>query len=189
MSLQTTTWQTAGPYFRIGLERLFQDDIARPGVQGERVSIHGRIVDGDGIPIPDAAIEIWQANAEGKYAHPADTQDKPLEQSFSGFARIPTDDQGFFRFTTIKPGSVPAPDGRPQARHLVVGVLMRGLLKGLVTRAYFPGEPLNAQDPVLNLIESTRRKTLILNQSPERKDLFTWEIHMQGEHETVFLDF
>jgi len=189
MSLQTTTWQTVGPYFRIGLERLFEHDIAGPQVRGERVSVLGRIVDGAALPIPDAVIEIWQANAEGKYAHPADTQDKPLEQSFSGFGRIPTDEEGYFRFTTIKPGVVPFPGGKQQAPHLVVGVLMRGLLKGLVTRAYFPNEPLNAEDPVLSLIEANRRETLMLHRSTERKDLLTWEIRMQGEHETVFLDF
>ena len=189
MSLQTTTWQTVGPFFRIGLERLFQQDVAGEGAQGERVSVLGRIVDGDGVPIPDAVVEIWQANACGKYAHPADTQDKPLEQSFSGFGRIPTDDAGYFRFTTIKPGSVPAPNGAAQAPHLVAGVLMRGLLRGLVTRAYFPDEPLNLEDPILNLIEPSRRKTLILSSSRERKDLLIWEIRMQGEHETVFLDF
>ena len=82
MSLQATTWQTVGPFFCIGFERLFEADIAGEGVLGERVAVQGRVLDGDGIPIPDAVIEIWQANVHGKYAHPADTQDKPLEQGF-----------------------------------------------------------------------------------------------------------
>ena len=111
MSLQATTWQTVGPFFCIGFERLFKADIAGEGVLGERVAVQGRVLDGDGIPIPDAVIEIWQANVHGKYAHPADTQDKPLEQGFAGFGRIPTDETGAFRFTTIKPGSVPGPKG------------------------------------------------------------------------------
>jgi protocatechuate 3,4-dioxygenase alpha subunit len=189
MSLQTTTWQTVGPFFRIGLEHLFEADVAGEGVQGDRLAVQGRVLDGDGIPIPDAVIEIWQANSEGKYAHPEDRQDKPLEQGFGGFGRIPTDDEGCFRFTTIKPGAVPAPDGTLQAPHLVVGILMRGLLRGLVTRAYFPNEPLNESDMILRLIAPSRRRTLILTPSPQHNNLFTWEIHMQGENETVFLEF
>lgn len=188
MSLQTTTWQTVGPFFRIGLEKLFEHDVAGEGAAGERVRVRGRIVDGDGAPIPDALIEVWQANAEGKYAHPDDTQDKPLEPGFRGFARIPTDDDGVFQFTTVKPGSVPGADGNPQAPHLEVGVLMRGLLRGLVTRAYFPDEALNVCDQALNLIDADRRSTLILRRTAQ-PDLFTWQIAMQGKDETVFLDF
>ena len=189
MSLQASTWQTVGPFFRIGLERLFTDDVAGEGALGERFDILGRVVDGLGAPVPDAVIEVWQANAHGKYAHVVDQQDKPLEQGFRGFGRIPTDDEGYFRFSTIKPGSVPGPDGRPQAPHLVIGLLMRGLLKGLVTRVYFPGDSLNLEDTILKLIEPSRRETLIFTDSRERKNLLTWEIRMQGEHETVFLDF
>ncbi len=188
MSLQMTTWQTVGPFFRIGLEKLFQADIAGEGASGTRLRVQGRIVDGDGLPIPDAVIEIWQANSHGKYDHPDDMQDKPLEPGFRGFGRIPSDDEGYFRFTTVKPGSVPGADGKQQAPHLVVGVLMRGLLRGLVTRAYFPGEPLNETDTVLGLVEPERRQTLLLSQTNE-PDLVTWQIAMQGEDETVFLDF
>jgi protocatechuate 3,4-dioxygenase alpha subunit len=116
-------------------------------------------------------------------------QDKPLEQGFGGFGRIATDDDGCFRFSSIKPGSVPGPGGSAQAPHLVVGLLMRGLLKGLVTRAYFPGDPLHATDPVLRLIEPVRRHTLILETSPSHAGRFLWTIRMQGKGETVFLDF
>jgi protocatechuate 3,4-dioxygenase alpha subunit len=189
MSLQMTTWQTVGPFFSIGLERLFDADIAGVGVKGERVAIEGRLLDGDGLPIRDAVIEIWQANSAGKYAHPDDTQDKPLEPGFQGFGRIPTNDDGVFRFTTIKPGPVPGLGGKTQAPHLVVGLMMRGLLKGLVTRAYFPGEVLNATDPVLQLIAPERRGTLIMQASPEHPELLRWEIRMQGPDETVFLEF
>ncbi len=189
MSLQTSTWQTVGPFFQIGLERLFQADIAGEGVRGTRVAVQGRVLDGTGAPVPDAVIEVWQANAEGKYNHPDDSQDKPLEQGFEGFGRIPTDDQGVFRFSTIKPGSVPGPGGQAQAPHLVIGLLMRGLLRGLVTRAYFPDEPANADDPILQLVPPQRRPTLIMQRSTERDGLLLWEIRMQGDNETVFVDF
>jgi len=184
-----TTWQTVGPFFQIGMERLYQADIAGEGVTGERIRIDGRLVDGEGLPIPDAVIEIWQANSYGKYAHPDDKQDKPLEQRFRGFGRIATDDDGYFRFSTIKPGITPGPNGTAQAPHLVVRLMMRGLLRGLVTRAYFADDPRNNTDPVLQLIEPERRSTLMLKPSPEDATLLRWTIHMQGENETVFLDF
>ena len=189
MSLQSTTWQTVGPFFRIGLESLFEADIAGEKVKGERVAIAGRLLDGDGKPIPDAAIEIWQANSEGKYAHAVDTQDKPLEQGFRGFGRLPTDDEGRFRVTTIKPGSVPGPGTTLQAPHLVVSIVMRGLLKGLVTRAYFPDEPFNATDPILQLVDPARRGTLVMKRSADDANVLLWEIQMQGPQETVFLEF
>jgi protocatechuate 3,4-dioxygenase alpha subunit len=189
MSLRTTTWQTVGPYFRIGLERLFAHDIAGECAQEERVFVHGRVVDGAGLPIPDAVVEVWQANTAGKYAHPEDTQDKPIEQGFRGFGRIPTDDEGNFRFSTIKPGPVPGPGNIDQSPHLVITVVMRGLLRGLVTRAYFPTEPQLATDPILQLVDPARRSTLILQPSPEQARLFHWEIRVQGDGETVFFDF
>jgi len=185
-----TTWQTVGPFFSIGLERLYCADIAGEGVAGERIRVVGRLLDGDGNPIPDAVIEVWQANAHGKYAHPGDTQDKPLEQGFRGFGRIATDEFGGFHFSTIKPGPVASPDGPPQARHLIISLVMRGLLRGLVTRAYFPSDPLHATDPVLRCVAAERRSSLIL--SPANDDevsTFGWTIHMQGPQETVFFDF
>ncbi len=185
-----TTWQTVGPFFSIGLERLYRADIAGPGVAGERIRIAGRLLDGDYNPIPDAVVEVWQANAHGKYAHPGDTQDKPLEQGFRGFGRIATDDLGEFRFSTVKPGSVLTQSGEPQAPHLVVSLMMRGLLRGLVTRAYFPKEGLNATDPVLQCVPPARRSTLLLSSLVENDvPTFGWTIHMQGPSETVFFDF
>lgn len=189
MSLQMTTWQTVGPFFHIGLERLFAQDISGEGAEGERMEVAGRVLDGDGLPIPDAAVEIWQANTHGKYAHPDDTRDLPLEQGFRGFGRIPTDDDGCFRFTTIKPGVVPGPEGMPQAPHLVVGVLMRGLLKGLVTRLYFAGDARNEADPILQLVPAERRHTLLLTRAPDSESAWQCVLRMQGEEETVFLDF
>src|SRR5207302_3379353 len=129
---------TVGPYLHIGLDWLTRDQLAAPGAGGQHVAIEGLVLDGAGNPVNDALIEIWQANAHGKYAHPDDLQHKPIEQGFSGFGRVPTNDAGAFRFTTIKPGAVPGPDGRMQAPHLAITVFMRGLLRHLVTRLYFP---------------------------------------------------
>jgi protocatechuate 3,4-dioxygenase, alpha subunit len=193
VSLQATTWQTVGPFFRIGCQWLNKDNLVGEGVSGERVTIHGRVFDGDGIPVPDAMIEIWQANAHGKYAHPEDTQSKLLEPGFTGYGRIPTDDNGAFRFTTIKPGPVPAPegshpDGKEQAPHILVSVFMRGLLTRLITRIYFPDEPRNATDYVLNLVEPSRRPTLIAKRVSGAPGMLEWNVVLQGADETVFFE-
>ena len=166
MSLQTTSSQTVGPYLHIGLTWLVTDNLVGPGVSGEKITIEGRVLDGDGEPVSDALVEIWQANAHGKYAHPDDPQDKPLEPGFKGFGRVPTDDQGRFRFTTIKPGRVAAPGGGLQAPHINVLIFMRGMLKQLTTRIYFPGDPANAEDAVLQSVPQARRETLIAKPSP-----------------------
>jgi protocatechuate 3,4-dioxygenase alpha subunit len=188
VTLGATTSQTVGPFFTIGLTRMNRSELAGPGVSGERVTVEGRVVDGDGVPIPDAVIEIWQANSFGKYAHPEDLQDKPLESGFLGYGRVPTDDGGRFSFTTIKPGAVPGPDGKMQAPHLAVSVFMRGLLKRLVTRIYFPDEAGNADDFVLNLVEASRRGTLIARAVLGKAGVLEWNVVMQGESETVFFD-
>lgn len=187
MSLHATGSQTVGPYLHIGLNWLTTRTIASPGVQGERISIQGRLIDGDGAGVSDGLIEVWQANAEGKYPHPEDRQRKPLEKGFRGFGRIPTDAKGAFRFSTIKPGRVPGPGGRLQAPHLVVAVFMRGLLKHLATRIYFPDEPANAEDPILKLVPAPRRATLIAKR--KAKGVLEWNILLQGRNETVFFDF
>jgi protocatechuate 3,4-dioxygenase alpha subunit len=188
MSLQATTSQTIGPFFKIGLHWLVRDNLAEAGVSGERVRIEGRVVDGDGIPVPDAFLEIWQANAQGKYAHPEDSQPKPVDPKFTGYGRIPTNGEGTFRFTTIKPGPVPGPDGNEQAPHLLVSVFMRGLLRRLVTRVYFPDEPLNAADYILNLVEPARRSTLIATRISGHPGALEWNVILQGSNETVFFD-
>jgi protocatechuate 3,4-dioxygenase alpha subunit len=187
MSLRASTSQTIGPYLRIGLEWMVIEDLAPRGIAGERVSIEGWVLDGDGKPVNDAAVEIWQANSHGKYASPADLQDKPLERGFRGYGRSLTDEAGAFRFRTIKPGPVPGPDGKPQAPHLNVTIFMRGLLKQLVTRMYFPDEPANATDPVLNLVPAERRQALIARKT--RDGLLEWNLVLQGKNETVFFDF
>lgn len=179
--------QTVGPYLHIGLNWLNNDRIAPPGAKGERVVIQGRLLDGDGAGVGDGLIEIWQANAAGKYAHPEDRQKKALEKGFRGFGRIPTDRRGHFRFSTLKPGRVPGPGGELQAPHLLVTVFMRGLLKQLSTRIYFPGDPANTQDTVLKLVPAARRATLIAQR--RARGALQWNIVLQGRNETVFFDF
>jgi protocatechuate 3,4-dioxygenase alpha subunit len=188
VSLQATTSQTVGPFFKIGFEWLYRDSLAAEGVSGTRVTIQGRVLDGDGIPVSDAMLEIWQANAHGKYAHPGDTQDKPLEPGFKGYGRVPTSADGRFRFATIKPGRVAGPDGNPQAPHLLVAVFMRGMLRRLVTRIYFPDEPGNAADLILNLVEPARRSTLIAKNTAGDPGTLEWNVVLQGADETVFFD-
>ena len=188
MSLHATTSQTVGPFFSIGFSWLYRENLAGANVSGERVEIAGCILDGDGNPVPDGIVEIWQANSNGKYAHPDDPQEKPIDKGFSGYGRVPTDDEGRFRFSTIKPGRVPGPDGRLQAPHLAVSVFTRGLLQRLITRLYFSDEPSNADDFVLNLVEAGRRGTLIARKLGDRPGTLEWNVVLQGPGETVFFD-
>jgi protocatechuate 3,4-dioxygenase alpha subunit len=188
MTVPATTWQTVGPFFKIGLAWLYRDDLADANVPGEHIEITGIVLDGDGKPVPDAVLELWQANSRGKYAHPEDLQDKPLDKNFSGFGRVGTDDSGRFRFTTIRPGQVPAPDESAslQAPHINVSICTRGLLRRLVTRIYFPDEPANATDFALSLVDPARRATLVATKSGSSK--FEWNVVLQGANETVFFD-
>ena len=187
MSLRASTSQTIGPYLRIGLEWMVIEDLAPPGVAGDRVRLEGRVVDADGKPVNDAAVEIWQANSQGKYASPEDMQAQPVEKAFRGYGRSLTDDAGAFRFRTIKPGRVPGPEGKLQAPHLTVTIFMRGLLKQLQTRIYFPDDPANADDPVLNLVPAERRATLVAKKRAD--GALEWNVVLQGKNETVFFDF
>jgi protocatechuate 3,4-dioxygenase, alpha subunit len=167
---------------------LNMSQMAQINFPGEQVTIEGCVLDGNEKPVNDAVIEIWQANAHGKYAHPEDAQERPLQAGFRGFGRVFTDDSGAFHLTTIRPGTVPGPDGTWQAPHLVVSVAMRGLLKRLVTRIYFPGEPANDHDPILQLVEPARRSTLIARKSTGREGFLEWNVILQGDDETVFFD-
>jgi protocatechuate 3,4-dioxygenase, alpha subunit len=187
--LIASAWQTVGPFFSLGLAPGYVTDLAGPNAQGQRIVISGRIFDGDEVPITDALLEIWQANAHGKYAHPEDTQQKPLDPNFLGHGRIPTDEKGRFSFTTIKPGSVDSHLGHPQAPHLSVSLMMRGLLRRLNTRIYIPNQLLNATDPIFQLVEPSRQPTLLLVPQDASSSKFRWDIHMQGDHETVFFEF
>jgi protocatechuate 3,4-dioxygenase alpha subunit len=183
-----TPSQTVGPFFHLGFAGLLQPEIASPGVAGQRLSVTGRIVDGDGQPVPDAALEIWQADAEGRYVQVEARRAERSDGRFRGFGRVPTDAAGAFRFTTVKPGAVPGPGGRTQAPHLLVVVFMRGLLKHLVTRMYFPDDPANPQDPILSLVEPARRRTLVARGRGGEPALLEWNVVLQGADETVFFD-
>src|SRR5918999_1330264 len=187
MSLLLTPSQTTGPFVAISFERTVVADVAPPSVAGERYEIRGRVLDGDGKPVDDAVIETWQANAHGKYAHPEDTREKLLEPEFKGFGRVLSDPQGAFKLKTIKPGRVPGPGDTLQAPHLVVFVFMRGLLKHLMTRIYFPDEPANAEDPILALVPAERRSTLMARRIDH--GVLEWNVVLQGKDETVFFDY
>ena len=138
-------------------------------------------MDADQKPVHDAAVEIWQANAHGKYAHPEDTQNKPLEAGFKGYGRVLTDENGGFDFTTVKPGRVPGPDRKEQAPHIDVSVFVRGLLRRLVTRIYFADDPANEQDAVLALVPAERRGTLMAKREGDGKDLLRFDIRLSGD--------
>jgi protocatechuate 3,4-dioxygenase, alpha subunit len=180
-----TPSQTVGPYLRIGLldgpiaNRLVDESDPRA------IRISGVLLDGAGDPVPDGMVEIWQANAAGRYAHPADDRDDiPLEDGFQGFGRSETVDSGRFEFVTVKPGRVPWVDGRLQAPHLLVGVFARGLLKRVVTRMYFPDEEAaNAADLVLLGLEPEERATLVARAE---EGALRFDIVLQGPGETTF---
>ena len=200
--VKETASQTAGPYVHIGLiphqagfdifEKNFGNAIAGAKTAGQRIRIEGCVFDGTGMPLRDVLIETWQANAAGRYNHPADTQDKPLDPDFRGWARSGSDfETGIYTIDTIKPGVVPGRHGRPMAPHLNFWIVARGINIGLNTRMYFADErEANAADPVLNLIElEVRRKTLLAEPvTRDGKIVYRFDIRLQGENETVFFD-
>ncbi|HKW79376.1 MAG TPA: protocatechuate 3,4-dioxygenase subunit alpha [Casimicrobiaceae bacterium] len=188
MSLLATPSQTAGPFLRIGFTALAVDAIAAAGTAGPPIAIAGTIVDGDRKPVGDAAIEIWQADAEGKYAQ-ASERGSVTAGAFRGFGRILTDADGAFRFSTVKPGAVRGPGGALQAPHLAVTIFMRGLLRQLSTRIYFPDDPANAADPVLQRVPAERRATLIARRPAQEENALRWDVVLQGDGETVFFDY
>jgi protocatechuate 3,4-dioxygenase alpha subunit len=189
MSVLQTPSQTIGPFFKPSLMKSGDETLARRESRGERIAIVGRVLDGDGAPVDDAMVEIWQANADGRYDHPDDTQEKLIDPQFHGFGRAATDQHGAFRFETIKPGPAPGVGNVLQAPHINVSVFARGLLKRLTTRIYFPDEPSNDADVVLNAVPNARRATLIARVESTTPQLaLRFDIVLQGENETVFFD-
>jgi len=199
-----TPSQTVGPFFAYGLspkgrcqwdpngtyswKETVGDNLVTPDAAGEKIRIEGCITDGDGMPINDAMIEIWQADAQGRYASPRDDRARPNTQ-FKGFGRSATDKNGVYSFDTIKPGAVPGPNGQQQAPHIVVCIYSRGMLRQVYTRLYFEGEAANNADPILKLVPAERRGTLIAHkESRGGQALFRFDIRVQGEGETVFFD-
>lgn len=189
MSFPLTPSQTVGPYLHIGLDWLNTTELAGPGVAGERLVIEGRLLDAEGQIVPDGLIEIWQANAHGKYPHADDARDLPADAGFLGFGRCPTDAEGRFRFSTIKPGNVPDAGGRAQAPHILVNVFARGLLKQLTTRIYFPQDD-HGGDAVLAAVPAERRATLVARPVAGRPGVLEWNVVLGGggADETVFFD-
>jgi protocatechuate 3,4-dioxygenase alpha subunit len=180
-----TPSQTSGPYLSIGLLRRPTANELVDRRDPRAVVIRGRLLDGAGEGVPDGMVEVWQANAAGRYRHPADDREGvALEDGFVGFGRCGTEDDGRFEIVTVKPGAVPWPGGGMQAPHLLVTVFARGLLKHAVTRLYFPDEAeANAADPVLSGLDEAARGTLVA--SPEGDGL-SFEIRLQGTGQTTF---
>lgn len=201
--LAETASQTAGPYVHIGLapqaagfnifEKNFSHVLTNSHTQGERIIVEGRVFDGSGTAVRDVLLEVWQANAAGRYNHPADQQtNKDLDEDFRGWGRTCSDfDSGVWRFDTIKPGAVIGRDGRMMAPHLNLWIVARGINIGLNTRMYFSDEQAaNENDPVLNLIEWELRRNTLIGKRERRGDevVYTFDIFLQGEKETVFFD-
>jgi protocatechuate 3,4-dioxygenase alpha subunit len=185
VGLELTPSQTVGPFFSFGLLRTPQAELVPPGTPGA-IRIVGRVLDGAGEPVPDALVEIWQADRSGRYAHPEDGREElPLEPGFTGFGRCGTEDEGRFSFVTVKPGKVPGPDGGDQAPHIEVSVFARGLLNRLATRLYFPDESeANELDPVLASIPDPQRRATLV--AVEEDGVLRFDIRLQGEQETAF---
>ena len=179
-----TPSQTVGPYFAYCLTpddydfpAVFSADLTGPSVGGQRIVVEGRVTDGDGLPVNDAMLEIWQADPEGRYAHPADTRARG-NTGFAGFGRVATNGDGVFRFTTVKPGAAPGRGGALQAPHIAVNLFARGMLRHVVTRIYFPDEPATETDAVLALVPQEGAGGVV----------YRFDIRLQGERETVFFE-
>ena len=201
--MRETASQTAGPYVHIGLapqqagfdifENNFGSVLTNDKTRGERIRIEGRVFDGIGTVLKDVLIESWQANADGKYAHPADRQPgKAIDDNFRGWGRSCTDfDTGIYTIDTIKPGVVTGRNGRFMAPHINLWIVARGINLGLNTRLYFGDEvEANQKDAVLNIIEWEARRATLVAQRTEKdgKTVYRFDIRLQGEAETVFFD-
>ncbi|MFL6626900.1 MAG: protocatechuate 3,4-dioxygenase subunit alpha [Vitreoscilla sp.] len=201
--LRETASQTAGPYVHIGLAPkaagfdIFASDfgpvLVTPETQGERITIEGRVFDGSGTPLRDVLLELWQANAQGRYAHAADRQPgKALDAAFRGWGRACSDfETGTWSFETIKPGAVTGRHGVAMAPHVNLWIVARGINIGLHTRMYFDDEAqANAADPVLGLVEwEVRRRTLVgRREQRDGRTVYRFDIHLQGDDETLFFD-
>jgi protocatechuate 3,4-dioxygenase alpha subunit len=197
---ELTPSQTVGPFYAYGLtpkgrakwdpngqyswKETVGDNLITPDVVGDRIRIEGAIYDGDGKPINDAMLEIWQADGQGRYANAPGSRERS-NAAFKGHGRSACDNNGVFSFDTVKPGQVAGPNGKMQAPHIVVAIFGRGMLRQVYTRLYFDGEAANATDPILALVPAERRDTLM---AKKQGNVWRWDVHMQGDRETVFFD-
>ena len=189
--LPLTSSQTVGPFFAPALlrEDAIRNVLTQPETAGERIRIEGRVLDGDGEPVPDAMVEIWQANVHGRYNHSGDQGPAQLDATFLGFGRSGTAENGNYWFETIKPGPVSFNGERVQAPHIGVTVFARGLLNHLVTRLYFEDEPTNTEDPILQCVPDERRSTLLARcETIEETIVYRFDIVLQGANETAFFN-
>jgi len=189
--LPLTSSQTVGPFFGPALlrEDAIRNVLIQPDTAGERIRIEGYVLDGDGLPVPDAMVEIWQANMHGRYNHRADRGPAPLDPTFLGFGRSGTAEDGSYWFETIKPGRVAFYQEQLQAPHICVTVFSRGLLNHLVTRLYFEDEQSNAEDAILLCVPDERRSTLLAKrENREGMIVYRFDIVMQGAGETAFFN-
>jgi protocatechuate 3,4-dioxygenase, alpha subunit len=191
-----TPSQTVGPFFKYGLtpdghydwNDAFTPNLVTPDTSGERIRVEGRVFDGDGQPVPDCMLEIWQADAQGRFSDPQDNRALP-NSAFRGFGRCGTDPNGDYAFDTIRPGQVPDADGKAQAPHLLMAVFARGMLLHTYTRIYFDGEAANSADSILALVPPDRRATLIAARKPGNGNaVYGFDVRLQGDDETVFFD-
>jgi protocatechuate 3,4-dioxygenase alpha subunit len=188
-ALRCSPSQTIGPFYHFALtDNAALGCLTRPEAQGERIRLRIGLFDGDGLPAPDGMLELWQADASGRYDHPADTQDRPPDPAFCGFGRLATDCAGGCIFETVYPGRVPDGRGGRQAPHINVSVFARGLLDRLCTRIYFADDAALADDLVLSLVPEERRHTLLARRDPEQPSVWNFTIRLQGADETVFFD-
>jgi protocatechuate 3,4-dioxygenase, alpha subunit len=186
MDLTPTPSQTAGPYLHLGCtDRHAVSSIARPEAKGEHLRLVCRVTDGEGEVVSDAMIEIWQADAEGRYKN--SPEGAASDPDCGGFGRMPTDERGECRFETIRPGRVSDEHGI-QAPHLNLSIFARGILNRLATRIYFAGDPANRECPILALVPEARRQTLMARQEPDHPGDWRFDLRLSGPHETVFFD-
>ena len=185
---QLTPFSTVGPFFKLLVRDRPEgtDCLVSDATRGERITINGQLIAGDGAPVDDGLVEIWQADADGRHHHPDDPNHQDADPAFTGFGRAATAAGGAFSFQTIKPGVVPGPEGAAQAPHLLVSVMARGVMSRCWTRLYFEGDPGNAADPILQRVPADRRSTLIARRRHDGVYQFT--IVLQGEGETVFFE-
>jgi protocatechuate 3,4-dioxygenase, alpha subunit len=180
-----TPWQTVGPFFHYALPYDCGSLVAGGSRDGV-LTLHGHVYDGNGDPLPDALVEVWQADESGSFVSTPGIFEPPAPDGFRGFGRCDTDVDGHYTFSTVKPAGVPTEDGAEQAPHIAMSVFARGMVRRAVTRVYFDDETeANAGDPLLSCVEASRSATLVATTD---EGGYRFDVRLQGADETVFLD-